>query len=108
MIVEKVMNKDKNYNRSVAIATSKEIQIDILKQKIEKLLNEQKEMKLLEMETPPSPTKASSASNSALNASNSSINKDKEKDKDKDKDILASELSEAELKLQEEEIALVI
>ena len=41
------MNKDKNYNRSVAIATSKEIQINILKQKIEKLLIEQIEVKLM-------------------------------------------------------------
>jgi len=41
------MNKDKNYNRSVAIATAKEIQIDIIKQKIAKLNAEHEEMRLL-------------------------------------------------------------
>ncbi len=49
MIVEKVMNKDKNYNRAVAQATSKEIDIVILKQKIAELMKEQDEINLIGM-----------------------------------------------------------
>ena len=45
-IVQKVINKDKNYNNAVSGVTSKEIKIDILKNKKQNLIDELKQLKL--------------------------------------------------------------
>jgi len=45
-IVDKILNKDKNYNNAVSIVTSKEIKLNILKNKKHNLLEEVKTLKL--------------------------------------------------------------